>query len=61
MPGNLLQVLGLIVVPVIVAVGAAALSVRANPGPRLMSGVQHFAAGVVVAAVAGEVLPSLRE
>lgn len=61
MPDNLLQVLGLIIVPVVVAVIAAAASVRANPGPRLMSGVQHFAAGVVLAAVAGEVLPALRE
>lgn len=61
MPDNLLQVIGLIIVPVVVAVIAAAASVRANPGPKLMSGVQHFAAGVVLAAVAGEVLPALRE
>lgn len=58
---DLVQVTGLIMVPVVIAVLAATLSVRATPGPRLMSGVQHFAAGVVLAAVAGEVLPALRE
>lgn len=58
---NLLQVTGLIAVPVIVTIVAAALSVRRRPGPYLMSAVQHFAAGVVLAAVAGEVLPALRE
>lgn len=58
---NLGQVTGLILVPVIITIIAAAVSVRFNPGPRLMSGVQHFAAGVVLAAVAGEVLPALRD
>lgn len=58
---DLLQVGALIAVPVVVTVAAAALSVRATPGPKLMSAVQHFAAGVVLAAVAGEVLPALRE
>lgn len=61
MPANLLHVLGLIAVPVVIAIVAAAASVKASPGPKLMSAVQHFAAGVVIAAVAGEVLPSLRE
>jgi len=41
------------------AVGAALASWRA-PGPKVTSGVQHFAAGVVFAALAGEVLPDLR-
>lgn len=58
---NLLQVVGLIAIPVVVAILAAALSVKVTLGPKLMSAVPHFAAGVVVAAVAGEVLPSLRE
>lgn len=57
---NLFQVIGLIIVPVVVAVVAAAFSVRWTIGPKTMSAVQHFAAGVVLAAVAGEVLPSLR-
>lgn len=41
------------------AVGSTVAALR-RPGPKLTSGVQHFAAGVVLAAVAGEVLPDLR-
>ncbi len=58
---NLLTVAGLIAVPVVATIAAAAVSVRKQPGPKLMSAVQHFAAGVVLAAVAGEVLPALKE
>lgn len=45
-----------------VAAGAAGAAVAAvkRPGPRVVSGLQHFAAGVVVAALAGELLPDLR-
>lgn len=51
----------LVVFPVVAAaLGAVAAAVR-RPGPKLTSGVQHFAAGVVFAAVAGEVLPDLRK
>ncbi|CUR54320.1 ZIP family metal transporter [Nocardioides sp.] len=42
------------------AIGSGVALVR-PPGPRLVSGIQHFAAGVVLAALAGEVLPRLRE
>ncbi|MES2120505.1 MAG: transporter [Pseudomonadota bacterium] len=42
-----------------VVVGAAITAVR-RPGPNLTSAIQHFAAGVVFAAAAGEVLPSLK-
>ena len=31
------------------------------PGPRVVSGVQHFAAGVVNAALVGEIMPELRD
>lgn len=41
------------------AIGASVAAVR-RPGPRLVSGIQHFAAGVVIAALAGELLPDLR-
>ena len=41
------------------AIGSAVAAVR-RPGPRLVSGIQHFAAGVVIAALAGELLPDLR-
>jgi len=32
----------------------------ATPGPAAHQRIQHFAAGVVLAALAGEVLPDLR-
>lgn len=41
------------------AVGSSVAAVR-RPGPTLVSGIQHFAAGVVMAALAGELLPDLR-
>jgi ZIP family zinc transporter len=40
-------------------VGAAATTLR-RPGPKLTSAIQHFAAGVVFAAAAGEILPDLK-
>lgn len=40
------------------AVGSAIAALR-RPGPKVTSGVQHFAGGVVFAALAGEVLPDL--
>lgn len=40
-------------------VGAAATTLR-RPGPQLTSAIQHFAAGVVFAAAAGEILPDLK-
>lgn len=51
---------GLVTFPIAATViGAGAAAVR-RPGPKVTSAVQHFAAGVVFAAVAGEVLPDLR-
>lgn len=50
----------LILVPVVAAVCGAALASIAKPGPVLSSAIQHFAAGVVFAAAAAEVLPSLK-
>lgn len=48
-----------LLVPAVVAVlGAAAATVR-TPGPSVTSGVQHFAAGLVFAAVAVELLPDI--
>jgi ZIP family zinc transporter len=41
------------------AIGACTAALR-PPGPRVVSAIQHFAAGVVIAALAGEVLPDLR-
>lgn len=50
----------LVAFPVVAAAVGAAVAALRPPGPKLTSGVQHFAAGVVFAAVAGEVLPDLR-
>ena len=38
--------------------GAVVAAVK-PPGPRIVSGVQHFAAGVVTAALVGEIMPEL--
>lgn len=47
--------------PVGAAVLGSVVALVRRPGPQLVSGVQHFAAGVVMAALVGEVLPDLRE
>ncbi|GAB2906061.1 ZIP family metal transporter [Rhodococcus aerolatus] len=60
MSGVVAQAAGLVAFPVgAAAIGATAAAFR-RPGARVTSGVQHFAAGVVLAAVAGELLPELR-
>lgn len=51
----------LVAFPVLAAVVGGAVAVLRAPSPAVVAGVQHLAAGVVVAAVAGEVLPDLRE
>lgn len=47
--------------PVAAAVAGAVFAAVRNPGERARSGLQHFAAGVVFAAVAVEVLPEIRD
>lgn len=41
------------------AIIGAAVAVNVRPGPTLVSAIQHFAAGVVFAAAAGEILPDI--
>ena len=50
----------LVAFPVAASAAGAAASLRFAPGPKVVSGIQHFAAGVVIAALVGEVLPDLR-
>jgi ZIP family zinc transporter len=50
----------LVVFPVLAGMIGGAVAVARTPPATLVGGVQHFAAGVVMAAVAGEVLPDLR-
>lgn len=55
----LLKVLGYTLIPVVaVMIGAFITAIR-PPSPKIRSFVQHFAAGVVFAAAAGEILPDL--
>ncbi|MDX2244617.1 MAG: transporter [Leptolyngbyaceae cyanobacterium bins.302] len=55
----LLKVLGYTLIPVVaVLIGAFITAIR-PPSPAVRSFVQHFAAGVVFAAAAGEILPDL--
>jgi ZIP family zinc transporter len=47
-------------IPVGAAVLGAAVAAYRRPNPILVSAIQHFAAGVVFAAAAGEILPDLK-
>lgn len=46
--------------PVAAAIVGAGLTAWRRPGPQVVSAIQHFAAGVVFAAAAGEILPDLK-
>ncbi|MEI6558787.1 MAG: transporter [Rhodospirillaceae bacterium] len=46
-------------IPMMAAIAGAVIAVNVQPGPRAVSAFQHFAAGVVFAAAAGELLPEL--
>lgn len=45
--------------PACAALIGAVIAANARPGPILVSAIQHFAAGVVFAAAAGEILPDV--
>lgn len=51
----------LISFPVAAALIGSLVALVRRPSDAVVSGIQHFAAGVVLAALAGELLPSLRE
>lgn len=53
--------LALTVIPMAAAAVSGAVAAVRRPGPRLTSALQHFAAGVVFAAVAIELLPAVLE
>jgi len=46
-------------IPAAAAIIGAVVAVHARPGPSVVSAIQHFAAGVVFAAAAGEILPDV--
>jgi zinc transporter, ZIP family len=47
--------------PVAASAIGATVAATMPPGRRVVSGVQHFAAGVVTAALVGEIMPELRQ
>jgi zinc transporter, ZIP family len=47
-------------IPAAAAVFGAVVAAKLRPGPVLVSAIQHFAAGVVFAAAASEILPDLK-
>ncbi|MEP0546368.1 MAG: transporter [Rhodothermales bacterium] len=55
----LVDVLPFLAIPAVAAVLGGVVAAFRPPGRRLQSVIQHFAAGVVFAAVAGELLPEL--
>lgn len=59
MPNALLNVLSFTLIPVAAAALGGVFAAWKVPGPEIRSAVQHFAAGVVVAAAAGELLPDV--
>lgn len=62
MTGTHLGTVGLLVVfPVLAAIAGAVLAAFRPPAPRLTSGVQHFAAGAMLAAIALDVLPAQQQ
>lgn len=52
-------ILGYALIPTAATIGGAVLAAYHPPGANLRSAVQHIAAGVVFAAVAGELLPEV--
>jgi ZIP family zinc transporter len=57
----LTQALSYTALAVVAALVGGVIAVYRPPGPQMESNVQHFAAGVVTAAVAAELLPGIHE
>jgi zinc transporter, ZIP family len=53
------QAISYSLLPVITAIAGAAITTLRPPGPRVRSALQHFAAGVVFAVVAVELMPDV--
>jgi len=61
MAGTLVQALSYTMLAVVAAMLGGLVAVYRPPGAQMESNVQHFAAGVVTAAVAAELLPDVHE
>lgn len=59
MSAPLSQILGLTLIPVVATILGGAVATFRPPSAKARSFVQHFAAGVVLAVVAGELLPEM--
>lgn len=59
--GTLAQALSYTSLAVVAALIGGVIGIYRAPGPQMESNVQHFAAGVVFAAVAGELLPDIHD
>lgn len=59
MSAPLAQVIAAVSVPIVVATGGSVVATRRPPSPKVQSGVQHFAAGLVFAVAATELIPDL--
>lgn len=59
MPSVLQQMLIYLLIPIIATIAGGAVAMVYSPGALLRSVVQHFAAGLIFAAVAAELLPDL--
>ncbi len=57
--GTVLSVLGYALIPALAVIFGGVIAAFRAPGPGVQGYIQHFAAGVVFAAVAGEVLPEI--
>ncbi len=60
-PRHLMIATAYTLIPLAAMVAGAAVAAFRAPGPAVESGIQHFAAGVVFAAAAGEILPDLKQ
>lgn len=61
MPDGLQQTFLYLIIPVVATVGGGILTIFWTPTAVIRGGIQHFAAGVVFAAVATELLPDILE
>ncbi len=59
MTGTIYSVLAYALIPAATIILGGALAAIRSPGPKVRSAVQHFAAGLVFAAVAVEILPGM--
>jgi len=57
----LVQALSYTALAVVAALVGGVIAIYYPPGPQMESNIQHFAAGVVIAAVAAELLPNIHD